>query len=120
MFYTYRHMSSEEREEIAAQRQARGYPTHSPPHPLRGSGQYLLTAANYEHRHIMADLGRRTDFESRLLGTLQKAGIETYAWVRAIKSLSRAGWSREIGCRFSRDKKSPRGDIPRMESCGRY
>jgi REP-associated tyrosine transposase len=81
MFYTYRHMTSEEREEIVAQRRARGYPMHSPPHPFLGSGQYLITAANYEHHHVMADPGRRTDFEARLLERLQEMEIKTYAWV---------------------------------------
>jgi putative transposase len=45
MLYTYRRMTQEEREEVLAQRKARGYPLHSPPHPFRGSGQYLITAA---------------------------------------------------------------------------
>jgi putative transposase len=74
-------MTSEEREEVVAQRQARGYPMHSPPHPFQRSGQYLITAANYEHRHVMADMGRRTDFEARLLAKLQEKGVKTYAWV---------------------------------------
>src|SRR5215467_3033306 len=81
MLYTYRHLTPEEREEVMAQRQARGYPLHSPPHPFRGPGQYLITAANYEHRHVMADLGRRTDFEARLLEKLQEMEVEPYAWV---------------------------------------
>jgi putative transposase len=81
MFYTYRHMTPEEREEVIAQRQARGYPRRSPPHPFRGPGRYLITAANYEHCHVMADLGRRTDFEARLLEGLQGTSVETYAWV---------------------------------------
>jgi len=81
MLYTYRRMTQEEREEVLAQRKARGYPLHSPPHPFRGSGQYLITAANYEHRHVMGDMGRRTDFEARLLERLRGTGVETYAWV---------------------------------------
>jgi putative transposase len=80
MFSTYRHMAPEEREEVVAQRQARGYPMHSPPHPFVGPGRYLISAANYEHRHIMAALGRRTDFEARLLSKLQETGVKTYAW----------------------------------------
>jgi len=81
MFYTYRHMTQEEREEVVAHRQARGYPMHSPLHPFREPGQYLITAANYEYRHVMADLVRRTDFEARLLKRLQEMEVETYAWV---------------------------------------
>jgi hypothetical protein len=56
MFYTYRHMTQEEREEVVAKRQARGYSLHSPPHPFRGPGQYLITAANYEHRHVNVEM----------------------------------------------------------------
>jgi len=81
MFYAYRRMTPEERDEVVAQRLARGYPLHSPPHPRRGPGQYLLTAANYEHQHVMAAPGRRTDFEARLLEKLQECEVETYAWV---------------------------------------
>jgi putative transposase len=81
MLYTCRHMTPEEREEVVAQRQARGYPLHSPPHQFRGPGQYLITAANYEHRHVKANPGRRTDFEARLLEGLQEMEVETYAWV---------------------------------------
>ena len=74
-------MTPEEREEIVRQREARGYPLHAPPHPLRGSGRYLITAANFEHRHIMDTPERRTDFEARLLEALNGIGAETYAWV---------------------------------------
>ncbi|MGE0128139.1 MAG: transposase [Blastocatellales bacterium] len=81
MFYMYRHLTPEEREEVVAQRLARGYPQHTPPHPLRGPGQYLITATNYEHQHVMASPERRTDFETRLLEKLRENEIEIYAWV---------------------------------------
>src|SRR5262245_37215243 len=74
-------MTLEDREEAIAQRQAHCSPMHSPPHPFLGPGRYLISAANYEHCHIMAASERRTDFEARLLSKLQEAGVKTYAWV---------------------------------------
>jgi len=81
MPYAYRQMTPEEREETVRRRQERGYPLHSPPHPIRGSGRYLITAANFEHCDIMASPDRRTDFESRLLESMRGIAAEVYGWV---------------------------------------
>lgn len=81
MAYEYRKLSPEEREAVVQQRRARGYPLHAPPHPFRGAGQYLLTAANFEHVAIMASPDRRTEFEGRLLDAMKEAQAIVYAWV---------------------------------------
>lgn len=81
MAYEYRKLSPEEREAVVQQRKARGYPLHAPPHPFRGAGQYLLTAANFEHVAIMASPDRRTEFEGRLLDAMKEAQAIVYAWV---------------------------------------
>lgn len=64
MPYEYRKLSLLERKEILEERKKRGYPLHSPPHPFRDEGTYLITAANYEHQHIMENPERRTNFEA--------------------------------------------------------
>ncbi len=81
MAYEYRKLSPEEREEVVQQRMARGYPLHAPPHPFRDAGQYLLTAANFEHVAIMASPERRSEFEGRLLDVMKEVQAIVYAWV---------------------------------------
>src|SRR5262245_28590696 len=81
MPYAYRQMTPEEREDVVCKRRERGYPMHSPPHPFRGKGRYLITAANFEHAEIMASAERRTDFESRLLESMRAIAAEIYGWV---------------------------------------
>lgn len=81
MPYTYRKLTTKEREEIVAQRKAMGYPLHAPPHPFREAGYYLITAANYEHARVMESPERRTEFEKRLLQALREIEAEIAAWV---------------------------------------
>ncbi|MBN1155710.1 transposase [candidate division KSB1 bacterium] len=79
--YEYRKMSEAERKEIIDYREARGYPLHAPPHPYRGFGYYLITAANYEHQPIMNSSKRRTEFEVTFLKTLCSEDIEILGWI---------------------------------------
>ncbi|MGH7600104.1 MAG: hypothetical protein ACREOI_27430 [bacterium] len=81
MLYDYRHMTPEQRDAIVRLRAAKGYPLHSPPHPLKEKTYYLLTAANFEHRHIMVSAKRRTEFQKRTLEKFQEFEIEVAAWV---------------------------------------
>jgi putative transposase len=81
MAYEYRNLTPEEREEVLRQRKERGYPLHAPPHPFREAGRYFITAANYEHAHIMAAPDRRTEFEARLLAVLREIEAEVFGWV---------------------------------------
>ena len=81
MPYEYRAMTPEERRAVVAMRRLRGWPLHAPPHPMRGAGQYLITAANYEHRTIMAAPERRTNFEATLLDKLTEIHAEVFGWV---------------------------------------
>ncbi len=81
MPYDYRRMTPEQREAIVRLRAAKGYPLHSPPHPLQEKTYYLLTAANFEHCRIMASAERRSEFQKLTLKNFQEAGIEVAAWV---------------------------------------
>jgi putative transposase len=81
MPYEYRKLSPKEREEIVKYRQAHGYPLHAPPHPFRGAGTYLISAANFEHRAIMSSPERRTQIETRLLNAIKEFAEDIIAWV---------------------------------------
>jgi len=50
--YDFRRMTPAERQEILRQRCARGLRLHAPPHFRGVAGEYLITAACYEHRRI--------------------------------------------------------------------
>ena len=80
MPYEYRNMTTEERAAVVEYRRNRGYPLHSPPHPYREGGWYIITAANYEHKSIIQPAERRTTFESQLLTALNAVG-EVSTWV---------------------------------------
>jgi len=81
MPYEYRKLSPKERKEIVRYRSERGYPLHAPPHPFREAGAYLISVANFEHKAVMISPKRRTEFETRLLNTLQEIADDLIAWV---------------------------------------
>ncbi len=81
MPYEYRKLSLQERKKFLKERKERGYPLHSPPHPFRHEGTYFITAANYEHQHILQDTERRANFEMMLLQSFLEIGSEIIAWV---------------------------------------
>lgn len=81
MAYEYRRLTAEDREAIRQYRLARGYPLHGPPHPYRHAGFYLINAANFEHAPVMADMMRRTMFETQLLTELANQQLGVFAWV---------------------------------------
>lgn len=81
MPYGYRKLAPKQREEVIAYRKAMSYPLHAPPHPFREAGYFLLTAANYEHAHVMDSSERRTEFQQRLLIAFQEITAEVVAWV---------------------------------------
>lgn len=79
--YEYHRLTEEERKAVLKQREAHGYPLHAPPHPYQVAGRFLLTAANYEHKLLMAAADRRTEFEADLVKRLQAAEVCVLAWV---------------------------------------
>ena len=81
MPYEYRKLSLKEQKEIVNYRHAHGYPLHSPPHPFRGAGAYLISAANFEHRAVMGAPSRRTEFETHLLKLVKEVAEDLIAWV---------------------------------------
>jgi putative transposase len=52
--YAWRKLSKQERQDLLAQRKARGMPWHSPPHlDLEGERTYIFSAACYEHKPVL-------------------------------------------------------------------
>jgi putative transposase len=81
MPYIYKTLSPEEQQEIVQQRQSAGYPLHSPPHPFRDAGVYMISAAIYMHAPIMANPKRLTQFERLLLAGLKSIQSTVTGWV---------------------------------------
>ena len=79
--YEYRKLTAQEREEILLYRQKQGYPLHAPPHPAKGEGHFLITAASFEHQHTMYSHLRRTEFELLALDVLKNASINPIGWI---------------------------------------
>jgi putative transposase len=80
--YDWRKMSNEQREQGKLRRRALGHPKHSPPHwDLQGDCQYLITAACYEHAHIIGQSPERmTECETEILKVFRQFCAEIYAW----------------------------------------
>ena len=79
--YNYRKMNEIQRQDVVSYRKLQGLPLHSPPHFEDGIKTYLLTAAIYEHKHIMASANRRMDFQEKLVIRLSDAeNFNLYAW----------------------------------------
>ena len=81
MMYLYRCLRPEERQELVEERLRRGFPPHRPPHPEREAVYYLLTAACYEHRHLLTTVDRRKQLLDKLFEQCVQHGIELRAWV---------------------------------------
>lgn len=79
--YEYRKLTPEQKTEIVQQRLAKGYPPHSPPHPIRDQSFYLLTAACYEHQLYMELEERRKQLLDLLFEKFVNCGVELRGWV---------------------------------------
>ena len=80
--YDYRKMTPEERAAVVAERIARGYPWHAPPHFEESVNTYMLTAACYEHKTILTTPSRLHEFSEALVqGIEQHVNGKLYAWV---------------------------------------
>jgi putative transposase len=79
--YDYRKMTRAQRESILAERNARKYPLHKPPHLELGQGWYLITGACFEHRHHFSASNELTALTGRLLEAFANAKLPVAAWV---------------------------------------
>ncbi|MHB0939862.1 MAG: transposase [Armatimonadota bacterium] len=81
MYYAYRKMTPLERQQVLAYRRLVHFPLHEPPHFERDSNLYFLTAANFEHRHILRAASRRIEYERKLLEMMAGLpGAEVFGW----------------------------------------
>jgi len=80
--YNWRKLTAEQRVEVFARRRRELRPWHSQPHIDSGNGDYLLTAACYEHvAHLGYSAKRMGEFETELLTILDELSTKVYAWV---------------------------------------
>lgn len=79
--YEYRGLTPQQRAELVRQRLARGFPSHSPPHPVRKHPYYLVTAACYEHVCHMVLPDRRRLILDALSEHLTTHRMAILAWV---------------------------------------
>jgi putative transposase len=79
--YIWRGLTAEQRERLLEERKRRGFPPHSPPHPMQGQGLYLITAACYEHHCHMNSEERRKNILDVVFALGTRAEIEILAWV---------------------------------------
>jgi putative transposase len=73
--------SSDERAKVVQERLARGYPLHSPPHPVRDQPMYLISAACYRHVRHASTPARRQQLFGVLYGELTARNVDLAAWV---------------------------------------
>ncbi len=78
--YNYRKLNDSQKEEVLSYRRFVQLPLHEPPHYFDDVNKiYILSAANFEHRHIMDTPEKRKYFESILLNAISAIG-QLYAW----------------------------------------
>lgn len=79
--YEYRKLTPEQKAELVQYRLRRGYPPHSPPHPVRDEVFYLLTAACYEHKCHLYCKSRRHQLLNLIFEKFTTKDIKINAWV---------------------------------------
>ena len=80
--YDWRRMTDEERKQTLALRHSRKLPWHSPPHfDFEGTNCYLISAACYEHSHVIGRNAERiTECEDETLKIYREFCRSLYAW----------------------------------------
>jgi putative transposase len=80
--YSWRKMSDAERAKVLKERKARKVAWHAPPHfEYEGNVRFIVTAACYEHKHIIGKSPERmAECETKLIETCEDFGVELFAW----------------------------------------
>ncbi len=79
--YKYRKLTQEEKVALVQERLTKGFPPHSPPHPVQNSEFYLITVACYEHKSRISTQQRRQQILNQLFEKLIQEDIEILAWI---------------------------------------
>lgn len=80
--YLWRQLTPGQREKMLAWRKECRYPWHSPPHrPNFGHLRFLISAACFEHQHLIGQTPERMDtFSKSLHALLARQANQTFAW----------------------------------------
>ena len=80
--YLWRTLTDKERAEVLRERKGRKLPWHSPPHlDFEGPVTFIITAACYEHRHVIGRSAVRiAEFEQDLLSACTDFAARIFAW----------------------------------------
>jgi putative transposase len=80
--YDWRKMSETERAKVLSERKSRKIAWHSLPHlKYEGDVRFIVTAACFEHQHIVGKSPERmAECESRLIETCQEFKVKLFAW----------------------------------------
>jgi putative transposase len=80
--YLWRKLSDDESKSVLRERKGHGLPWHRPPHrDFVGPVTFIITAACYEHQHIIGkNLDRIGSLETTLLSCCKDAGAQIFAW----------------------------------------
>ena len=80
--YRWRQLSDEERAKELNRRRGRKLPWHRPPHrDFVGPVTFIITAACYEHRHVIGSSpDRMSDFEQSVIDACETVGARVFAW----------------------------------------
>lgn len=79
--YEYYKLNPKQRQELVQQRLQKGFPPHSPPHPLQLHTDYLLTATCYQHQSILTTSSRRQQLLNLISEKFINDGLKIIAWV---------------------------------------
>jgi len=80
--YYWRKLSAEQKADVLEYRKAQRLPWHRPPHfDFEGTFTFIITAACFEHQHVIgATAERMAAFERELLDVCEKLNFEIFAW----------------------------------------
>jgi putative transposase len=79
--YEYKKLTTQQKLELVQERLKRGFPAHSPPHPIQIEGFYLLTIACYQHQQVLKTSSRRQQLLNLLFDKFTNNGLQITAWV---------------------------------------
>jgi putative transposase len=80
--YDWRKMPEPMRTRVLSERKVYRRPWHAPPHfEYKGTEQFIITAAGFEHRHIIGTSAERMNqCESELLDICEQLSAHLFAW----------------------------------------
>jgi putative transposase len=79
--YEYRKLSPSEKNALVQERLKKGFPPHSPPHPIQNSEFYLISVTCYEHKHRINSQERRQQLLNNIFDKFINHSVEILAWV---------------------------------------